>query len=101
MGQGNGSVDPQGNGAAMKAETILKIACPACGKVNYVNIGDVTDCTGTDHDGFVCWSCTGKFLFDEDSMRESWEAFGGDVTWQEFLEEASWKHGQGWATLQS
>lgn len=62
----------------MRIETILKLWCPRCDAVNYLDIGDVSDQTGHDAEGFRCHACRGRFLLDDDGEEPDPDEFDED-----------------------
>ena len=57
----------------MRIDTILKIWCPGCESINFVNQGDITRLSGGDPDGFECWCCHRRELYDpEETEHYEW-----------------------------
>ena len=55
----------------MFIDTWLKIHCPNCNKVNWINQGDTSDLTGFDAETFRCWSCKTRWnIGDEEKMED-------------------------------
>ena len=46
--------------------TWIEDYCPSCKSANFINNGDVSDLTGMDVEGFICWKCKKKIAISED-----------------------------------
>lgn len=49
----------------MQIEQWLRVWCPHCSRVNWVNNGDPEDIMGFDSEGFQCWKCKEHVPFDD------------------------------------
>ncbi len=49
----------------MHIESWHKVTCPDCDETNWVCIGDISDPTEPDCDGFRCWSCGEPTSFED------------------------------------
>lgn len=54
----------------MIVETWYKIWCSKCRFINWINGGDMSDCTKSDSEGFICYKCKTPHSFSDDIMKE-------------------------------
>lgn len=82
----------------MYAESWSTIFCPHCNAKNWLNHGDLSDCTIPDIEALQCWKCEQKSFLDEDEFKliNHWKVFEACndedceyKTWNEILEDAS------------
>jgi len=63
----------------------IKVKCPYCERMNYVDLGNVQDLSGVDPEAMECWSCDKKSWLAENTK----EDYGYDS-----VEDADMVHGR-------
>ena len=72
------------------SDTWVKENCSRCGTVNWIGLGDMSDITGIDIEGYKCYKCQEiTYLFDDEQLK--WDQQCGQ--W-ESLEDCYWEPGK-------